>query len=447
MAISNLQMASPVAIANALSNLAGSVRTRQTWLALTNRYVGKAVDVINVDINDGAFNDSDLVDYIAASMSTHCKDGWSYLSTAVSALMDGDYPNAIHTAYYAELRAIMAFLAIQGIGVFDKQHILIRSRGSARLADSTAGTHRFAKMAFDEWLNGENNAKIILRSLTAQGKPLEDWILANPNFPTSITATRQARLWLKDWSLDLGILEDETDYRNFASYRPQNLTLGVAETPDDITSRLRFVKQLWELCAPDGQFSLLLLRKTFRQLYRETLDGRELSTVDTETEWTPMMQDLGMDPDSPSSRYLLNFFKGQEVIADSPIFDLALRPPFDATLCESNIDPMGIIARATLLLRITSQAVNDTLRKAGLTRETLRFWTNRVGVMHGYWDAAAQPADFAELYEDIIAELEEVDRWLDDPRATHSRFGFQQDLRRKIPRVHQLLRAYLWGME
>ena len=171
MPISNLNLASPTAVGSALSNMVGHLNTRDAWLDNSNKYIGEAFDVIKQDLLNGTLNNQELSDYIAASICIHCSNGWSYLSTAVSSLLEGDYAGAVHNAYYAELRAIMAFLAIQGIGVFNNQHILIDANGHAVKADLQTGTHVFAKEAFDQWLYIPANLTLVFRAMLTP--PLE----------------------------------------------------------------------------------------------------------------------------------------------------------------------------------------------------------------------------------------------------------------------------------
>jgi hypothetical protein len=444
MPISNLHMASSTPIRAALSRMKGAFVTRGGWLDAGNRYIGEAVNVLQQDVQANSFDNSQLTDYIAASVSIHCSNGWSYLSAAVSSLLEGDFPNSVHNAYYAELRSIMAFLAIQGIGVFGKQHILIDTLGQAILADSNASTHGFAKKAFDQWLKAHANTAIIPQSLVVEGQPLEAWVRANPLFPSTILHSELAADWLKDWSLDLDILQYETNFRNFVSYRPQSFMLGFTRPSDDITARLQFVSELWNLCAPNGLFGRSILRRSFRKLYLTTFN-RDLSAVDAETEWKPMLQNLGMNPEDAPSRYLINFLQGHSLPRENSVFDQAANFFYTPPVREQDVDPVGIISRAALLLLVTTQAFDTVLRQAGLTSSDLQFWFEHLGIRSGYWETGNPPDLFVDLWEDIREQLDQMTGWLNDLQGIRSPYTFQQDMRPRIPHIHQLSRTYLWA--
>jgi hypothetical protein len=422
----------------------GTFNAHNGWIDPGNKYIGDAITVLNQDLANSTLSHNELVDYIAASICIHCSNGWSYLSAAVASLLEGDYPNAVHNAYYAELRSIMSFLAMQGIGVFgSKNHILINSQGQAIRADSNASTHGFAKKAFDEWLSMPTNASLITQLLRIEGKPLQAWLQSNNFFQSSTLPTKLAVNWLNDWSIDLGILHTETDFRNFVSYRPQSFTLGYTRPSDDISVRLKFISELWDLCGPSGLFAHSILRKSLRDLYMSTYN-RALADVDEATEWKPMFQNLGFNPDDSKSKYLIKFFKGELLPNDNVVFDKASNLFFVPPIQESDVDPMGIVSRASLLLLITTQSVDTMLRQTGLTKTDLQFWHNNIGIKSGYWDATTVPALFEDLWIDIEYELLDMGKWLNGNNNNISPYTFQQ-VRGQITHLHQVNRAYLWG--
>jgi hypothetical protein len=128
--ITNLNCASNNAIITALANLKNTYNPRNGWQNIgDNRYIVDTSSKMLSDLNAGAVNNAEAINYVATSIFIHCFNGWSYLSTALNALMDGDYGNAIHNAYYAELRGIMSFMAGQGVGTFDGGNIVIDAHG------------------------------------------------------------------------------------------------------------------------------------------------------------------------------------------------------------------------------------------------------------------------------------------------------------------------------
>lgn len=115
---------------------------RGKWLRSTNRYGIDASKKVRREVERGTpHNAPDLSEYIAASIPLHCFDGWKYFAAAASRLMHGDWRNALHLGYYAELRAGMSLLASIGIGTFDPYHIALAHNAPRR--SGRQGTHDF----------------------------------------------------------------------------------------------------------------------------------------------------------------------------------------------------------------------------------------------------------------------------------------------------------------
>jgi len=59
----------------------------------------------------------ELAQYLALSSAAHVLDGWRYIAQSSMAFLSGSRTQALHLAYYAELRAGLAILAQSGIGI------------------------------------------------------------------------------------------------------------------------------------------------------------------------------------------------------------------------------------------------------------------------------------------------------------------------------------------
>ena len=88
-------------------------RTGSNYWLSRNRYRHDIVRTVTAEAAN-ALDGRKLADYAAASIPLHLSDGWCLLARAAGAVTNGDWPNAIHLGYYAELRAAMALLATQG---------------------------------------------------------------------------------------------------------------------------------------------------------------------------------------------------------------------------------------------------------------------------------------------------------------------------------------------
>jgi len=97
---------------------------RSKWLGVTNRYSKDTIAKIKSDASAKKIREpQQLSQYISASCLLHCSDGWSYLGKAILSILRGDPHRARHLAYYAELRAAVALLATEGIGIFNNVSI------------------------------------------------------------------------------------------------------------------------------------------------------------------------------------------------------------------------------------------------------------------------------------------------------------------------------------
>jgi hypothetical protein len=444
--ITNLSEASSAAIRTALSNMRSTYNARNAWINTAgNRYIADALGQLKSDFRNGTIDNRAITDYVASSICIHCFNGWSYLSTAVTALLEGDYGNAIHNAYYAELRTMMSFLATQGIGVFDGQNVLIDQAGVAKFATPHLRTHVFAKTAFDQWLNTPGNSESLLKLLVIENYSLDDWLNSTGFSPASELPGKVAKGWFKDWSVDLSIIEDEQQIRNFVSYRPQCFDESIPRLSDNVETRLQFIAELWKLCAPEKLFDHSILRTTLEVLYKELFDTN-LLYLDVNNDWKRHLTDLGMNPNDQSSQYLINFFRRQIEPANNQVFDRAKNITFNVPVQESDTEPMGIISRACLLLLITTKVIETIMRQTGTSRANLQFWYSNIGLKTGYWESGNEPALFSDLWLDVEEELGDLKSWLNSPGAIRSPYTLQRDLRKRIPHINQLSRAYLWGI-
>ena len=82
----------------------------------------------------------ELAEYLALSSACHAIDGWRYISQSAFAFLNGSRTQALHLAYYAELRAALSILSRSGIGVLKYKHFaLTAGRGVTWFLDEAAG--------------------------------------------------------------------------------------------------------------------------------------------------------------------------------------------------------------------------------------------------------------------------------------------------------------------
>ena len=157
----------------------------------------------------------ELADYLVLSTCGHAFDGWRYFSQAAISLLNGARNNALHLAYYAELRAALSILAGSGIGILNKKHFVLTSSGSVDWFNGS--THTIAWEALKEWSKNPVHALKVIKNIEAFGMKADEWASAC-NAASSLQEI--ATHWLTNWSVDLAKIGDDRNLRNEASYRP-----------------------------------------------------------------------------------------------------------------------------------------------------------------------------------------------------------------------------------
>ena len=169
------------------------------WLPNNNRYQDNCIDRLKVDHDANKVQADPLIRYIAASALPHTLDGWSFLGRALNAQLRGDFVSCRHLAYYAELRAAMALLASQGVGIFDKNHYVVNAAGVVTRVPKKDGTHVLAWKAMDHWSGLKRSSDLLSEIITPGGLTISDWqsgIFSQAGFRAVGTT------WLKRWGLD-----------------------------------------------------------------------------------------------------------------------------------------------------------------------------------------------------------------------------------------------------
>ena len=261
--------ASSASVQRAAQVLKSNCFPNASWLDQNNRYAADTVRRIETDSSAHCINALDMAGYIAASVTLHCFDGWSFLTHATSCLLDGDASTAVHMAYYAEIRAVMSLLASDGIGVFRSKHMWLDTNGNVNEFDGS--THDVVREGITKWASHPTKTSRLLDMLFVNGKSIADWLISAGYSQTGVNTSELARDWLQTWSLDLAVLNQDHVVRNEASYRPQGFLSPMQ--PQRWDAILPRVVEFWKGCEPSGfsRFSILdlhLLREALRRAHR-----------------------------------------------------------------------------------------------------------------------------------------------------------------------------------
>jgi hypothetical protein len=388
----------------------------KSWLSSRNRYASNCVGRLNRDFTPGArVTHSHLSEYIAASAIIHAFDGWSYLGKAIHALLFGDHDSARHLGYYAELRAGMALLAANGIGIFDKEHVVVGAKGRCEqmppLRDPSnpgrpkgSGTHKFVWDALEEWVKEPTSSAHVLGMISGGGSPIADWLRHIGTLPTF--TTRLAVDWLLEWGLDIAQFADDRNARNISSYRPTALTTS---RPIDARTTSVFVTEMWRLLEPsesnaferlDRCLIRLMLRRAFKARF-----GHSPRRASKQFHRFVVSVLAGLQPASALGQNWETFLT-EPARPALDIFSLASKTDGP----EQSTHAFQVVSRALLLLRIAtggSQSLVASLPSTALA--DMEFWISATGEDRALWPANGRPEPLKDLWqdaEDAIVQFE-----------------------------------------
>ncbi len=351
---------------------------RGRWLGANNRYLRRAVARV---IDDAAApqnaNPKHLAEYLAASAVLHNLDGWSYLGRALGAQCSGNASIARHLAYYAELRAALAFLATQGVGVFVSKNAIIDAAGNVQFFSSgRGGTHRITWLALEFWADRPAGAALLAGAVRPRGRPIDEWV--DGLRLGSGAWTPLGRDWLRTWGLDIRMFSRDRDTRNEASYRPT--ILRQPPTPNSVGDT-DFIARFWPLFepAPGDPFHEIdrhLLRLTLERAFETTTGSSARGNAAFEQALARTLQaNAGGGLASSLGRFLI---RGES--AQTPLLFTAANSRtghLDAT------NHANVISRAALLLRVATGATARLFHAAQISLDDYRFWSDPFGESRG----------------------------------------------------------------
>jgi len=362
----------------------GAAGGNRRWIRKGNRYRLACGERYSDDARRHTVNEGHLREYVAASGPAHVVDGWSLLGRALDSAIRRDTYAAVHFAYYAELRAAMALLACEGIGVFNRKHAVVSPTRTIPLSKSP-GTHELAHLAIKHWSELARAASLLDEIVAPGGIGFSRWLEA-----CHVTAPLRAigKKWLRSWGLDLAVLSDDKGLRNLASYRPSLFRLPPPIKQADL---VEFFQQLWRLLEPSpvGRFPSLelhLLRKALRVAGVSTPTPANLTT-------------LGLSEEEARDWVSLLTSNGEPL----PLAEADRQTTIENPRCH-----LQVISRASLLLYVATRAAGRLLSKSGCTRDSLSFWWHGFGDTRGFLDASSLPESPLDTWADVETALQDL---------------------------------------
>lgn len=372
----------------------------------TNRYLNDTINRIDLDFVTRPRNDrkSQLKNYISVSVLTHLSDAWEYYSKAVQSSIEGNSGIAMHFAYYAELRSVMALMASQGIGIFNDIHFWVNGTGDLLYKQSAAlKTHKAAETFIQDWSNQTSNSSKLFDALFVSNLSLTNWIKNTGSSSHATYLSTHLKDWLKAWSIDLQLTQDQNQ-RNDRSYRPNYVISNF-----DSKSKFEFLEKLWTACAPDhyGTFSEMD-RHILRSILRICLKISKGKKLNGDARSRQLIEDIytaeGMTKDS----HFISFLSYQ---TDPNPYWLFEQAKIKAYYNGTSWNEVPILCRALLLMRIatlyTTNFINQT-SIASTKSSSLEFWWNSIAVNHGILKPTETLTNIDDLYTEISDLIDEI---------------------------------------
>ena len=414
------------------------------WLGTNNKYGHRILKALTADTNARRSPQSEhLSEYLASSVILHCANGWSFLGRAIHCHSLGDLDQARHLAYYAELRAAMSLLGAEGIGIFNRHHVIVESSGNCLVIPRRHGTHQFTWLALEHWAGLQRSADFLSSAILPGGIPLEDWLRS---FGPSGSVSQMRPIgtkWLRSWGLDLKRFTDDREARNEASYRPN--TIYPVQSLDCFESAI-FLRNLWSLCEPGlaSSFEALdqyLLRLSLEYAFK-AIKGRTVPQATTIYKaWISSLVNALNLRDSVRDEWE-SFLKRKRHAQDPDLFQEASQ----VSDVRHSRHHLHVIARAALLLRIATAASARLVRNAEYSRDELEFWWSDLGLSRGLWASGSEPASFADLWLDVQDALNDLNSWESAFVTSPSRADWLQECAPQILKLSQCERVILWGI-
>lgn len=276
--------------------------------------------------------------------------------------MLGNAPaQAIHFAYYAELRAAMSLLSSHGMRVSGRDNSYLEHGGTSKVPSwHKMRTHMVVWKLWEAWTATPVAEALfldqlkILPSVTIRSfKSSVGRVVANP------TLTR--------WALDLAMGNDHKS-RNQASYETPTARAPLEQMQ---ISDFEFVRDLWALAEPTG-YGLRFEQELVRYLVNAELNDTTIAADEAArtAKRNSLLNDLERTTGTPVATLKALFDNGASV---SSIFQLAF---------DNDVKAPNMIARAFFLLRLATLMPKGAISShpATTAKDWLKDWLEHAGL-------------------------------------------------------------------
>lgn len=323
---------------------------------------------------------------LAAKQIIHMAEGWRFLSSAMHAFLNHAEGQAIHFAYYAELRAAMSLFAGSSIDIQYPYHKYIDS-SAGNISFDWRPTHKIVWEIWHEWIKSPQANNILNNRI----------ILISPNITIGTVLAHTSGMMttniLADWGFDLFQLHDDHNERNNRSYEAYWMDKALTKMSSE---DIEYFKSLWDLLLPSDTGQGFKLDKALTH-YLLTLSQRSEKKVD-KLKAKSMRQDIAetiIHANGIDRSVVENIIVNNR--ADLRLFKYASKQ-------EQNC--LNIISRAILLLRFSLLSVEMNLQTHDKGKAWLHKWLEHAGI----WEPTEVPNinDIQTDYENALNDFQPI---------------------------------------
>lgn len=181
---------------------------------------------------------------LAAEQLIHLIEGWRYIASATNAMLSHAGDQALHLAYYAELRAAMSLFSWSGIRVKQCSYYYLDSQGKQKKLDNQK-THAAVWGLWKEWVKRPDAMSLFNDGIRLHPSVSLGDVVGSVRY-VNTAAT------LSNWGVDLWDATRDRNARNTSSYEAKLASKSL------VTMEKKYVDlvlDLWRLFLSDG-FSL-----------------------------------------------------------------------------------------------------------------------------------------------------------------------------------------------
>lgn len=311
---------------------------------------------------------------LAAEQLVHLIEGWRYAAASTSALLSHANGQALHLAYYAELRAAMSLFAWSGIRVKRREFYYLDSKGQKQTV-AHQKTHDAVWGLWNHWVRRNDAKKLFNDHIKLLPSVTLGEVLSSVQY-VNASAT------LASWGLDLWDPSNDHFARNDVSYEA---LLAAKPLTLMATQDGQLVLDLWKLFLSDGA-SLAFDAALINYIVADAVPKLAAqSQADVKPSFQEQLKDVatsiaattGVDEGEILRRLDHNAYPTRP-------FSLA---------AASNSDVGNVVCRAFFLLRMAMMATKISIKTSPQTsaKKWMENWLGHAGI----WS----PSNSIELFD------------------------------------------------